>query len=339
MRMGFRWLAIAVLALAAVALSRAVPASGDLARLYVTNSLGNDITVIDLKALKPVGDIEVGDRVHGVCAQADGRRIFSTVESDHTLKVIDTATNTVLKTIPLTGRPNQCAVTPNGRFVGVPIRDGNSIDIVDTTVGKVVKVLPVKVPHNCFNNGSNDFMYVSSMGDHEIDKVDLRTMRYVAKIPVGGIPRPYDVTKDGKKIYVALTDFHGFAIVNASAGSDANIKRVALPPAPASGCTLEPNTPTHGLALSPDGKQLWVTSLADSGVYVYDVSTGKISKEIPTGKCPNWISFSPDGKYCAVSNSSSDDASVFDARTRKELARIKVGQGPKRLVAVNVPAN
>jgi YVTN family beta-propeller protein len=337
MRMGIRWLTISILALLAVAMSRAVPATGDLARLYVTNSLGDDITVIDLGSLQPVGDIKVGEHVHGVCAQADGRRLFTTVESDHTLKVIDTATNTVLQTIPLTGRPNQCAATPDGRFVGIPIRDGNSVDIVDTTQGKVVKVLPVKVPHNCFNNGSNNDMYVSSMGDHEIDRIDLRTMEYVAKVPVGGIPRPYDVAKDGKKIYVALTSFHGFAVVDASARGDGKIERIELPPAPASGCTLEPDTPTHGLALSPNGKELWVTSLADNGIYVYDVATKKISKEIPTGKCPNWISFSPDGRYATVSNSASDDASIFDARTRKELARIKVGKGPKRLVAVNVP--
>src|ERR1035438_4268853 len=61
---------------------------------------------------------------------------------------------------------NECAATPNGRYVGVPIRDGNSVDIVDTILKKVVKVLPVKAPHNCFNTGNNNDMYVSSMGSN-----------------------------------------------------------------------------------------------------------------------------------------------------------------------------
>ncbi len=129
--------------------------------------------------------------MHGVCAQADGQKLFTSIESEKTLKVIDTATNQVISTIALTGRPNQCASTPDGNYVGVPIRDGNSVDIVDITQNKVVKVLPVKMPHNCFNTGNNDDMYVSSMGDHEIDRIDLKTMEYSAKIPVGGIPRPY----------------------------------------------------------------------------------------------------------------------------------------------------
>jgi YVTN family beta-propeller protein len=114
-------------------------------RLYVTNSLGDDITVIDLATLRVVDDIKVGKHVHGIAAPTDGRRLFVTIESERNLKVIDTATDQVTDIIPLTGRPNLCASTPDGRFVAVPIRDGNSVDIVDTTQHKVVRVLPVQV--------------------------------------------------------------------------------------------------------------------------------------------------------------------------------------------------
>ena len=304
-------------------------------KLYVTNSLGDDITVIDLATLKPIGDIKVGNHVHGVCAPADGRRLFTTIESEDNLKVIDTRTDEVVETIRLTGRPNQCASTPDGRYVGVPIRDGNSVDIVDMSQKKVVNELPVRVPHNCYNADNNQIMFVSSMGGHEIEMIDLNRMEYAGKIPVGGIPRPYAVAKDGSRAYVALTDLHGFVIV--SLPERKVIQRVELPPAPPLACPLEPRTPTHGLELSPDGNQLWVTSLADGGVYVYDVASGKTSEEIHTGACPNWITFSPEGRYCAVSNSGSDDCSIIDTQTRREVARVKVGKGPKRLVVVNVP--
>lgn len=301
-------------------------------RLYVTNSLGNDITAIDLRTFQVVQDIKVGAHVHGICAPASGGRFFTTIESENNLKIVDTKTGKILSVIPLTGRPNQCAATPDGRYVGVPIRDGNSVDIVDTTLRKVVKVLPVDVPHNCYNSGTNDDMYVSSMGDDEIARIDLRTMAYSETIPVGGVPRPYVVSADEKTLYVALSDFHGFAI--ASVPRDKVIERVELPPAPPSQCSLEPNTPTHGLGLSPDETQLWVTSLADDLVYVYDTRSKKVLGKVATGKCPNWIAFSPDGKYCCVSNSGSDDCSIIDTRTRKEVARVKVGKGPKRLLAL-----
>ena len=59
-------------------------------RLYVGNSIADDITVIDLDSLKVLGKL--------------------------------------LSEIKLTGRPNPCAVTPEGRYVAVPIRDGDSGD-------------------------------------------------------------------------------------------------------------------------------------------------------------------------------------------------------------------
>ena len=332
MRLGVRWLTMSIIALTAAAASSP---PGGMTRLYVTNSLGDNITVIDLRTFKVVEDIKVGEHVHGLCAPADGRRLFTTIESENKLKVIDTATGGVVDAISLSGRPNQCAATPDGRFVGVPIRDRDSVDIVDTTLHRVVKTLPVKVPHNCYNAGNNQDMFVSSMGDREINRIDLKTMDYVQKIPLGGVPRPYAVSKDEKVLYAALTDLHGFVI--ASIPEQKVIERVELPPAPPLTCVLEPHTPTHGLELSPDGKQLWVTSLADARVYVYDVGAKKLSKGIPTGECPYWVTFSPDGKYCLVSNSSSDDCSIINTVTEQEAARIKVGKGPKRLLAVSVP--
>ena len=326
---------LAMAFLLVVAVSTCHAAGKGIAKLYVSNSEGDDITVIDLATYKVIADIQVGEQVHGLCAPSDGRRLFTTIESENNLKVIDTTTDKVVDTIPLTGRPNQCASTPNGRYVCVPVRDRNSVDIVDTAARKVVKVLPVNLPHNCYDADNDDAMFVSSMGDQEINLIDLKKMAYAKKIPVGGIPRPYAVSKDGKRLYAALSGFHGFVI--ATIPDQKIVARVELPPAPPLACRLEPHTPTHGIELSPDGKELWVTSLADSGVYVYDIATNHLSRKIHIGKCPNWITFSPDGRYGAVSNSGSDDSSIIDTRTRRELARVKVGKSPKRLLALTVP--
>src|SRR5574337_1170770 len=187
----FRSVAIALIAFSMTGVGQAAPHRT--ARLYVTNSLGDDITVIDLATFKVIDDIKVGKEVHGICAPADGRQLFTTIESENKLKVIDTATDKIVASIPLTGRPNQCAATPDGRFVGVPIRNGNSVDIVVPAEKKVVKVLPVKIPHNCYSAGSNDHLFGSSMGGHVINLIDLRKLDYAERIPVGGVPRPYAV--------------------------------------------------------------------------------------------------------------------------------------------------
>jgi YVTN family beta-propeller protein len=303
-------------------------------KLYVTNSTGDNIHVIDLGALKVIGEIKTAKHPHGAAVSADGRRFFSSIEGDHTLLVIDTTTDKVLQTIKLTERPNQCAVTPDGKFAGVPIRGGDSVDIVDISAGKVVKNLPVKVPHNCYNAARNDRMFVTSMGDDKVNLIDLKTMSYAAEVPVGGVPRPLAVTRDEKWLYCALSDLHGFVIADIPARKV--IQTIQLPALPPGAKLPVPRTPTHGLELSPDEKELWVTSCATDTMYVFNTASKKIVGKVGVGKGPNWVTFSPDGKYCCVSNVLSDDVSILDVAKRQEVARIKVGSQPKRLVAVNV---
>ncbi len=304
-------------------------------KLYVTNSTGDSLHVIDLGTLKVAGEIKTATHPHGAAVSADGKRLFCSVESDHTLLVIDTARDQVVKTIKLTGLPNQCAVTPDGKWVGVPIRGGDSVDLVEVARGKVVKSLPIKAPHNCYNAGSDHHVFVTSMAENLVRLIDLKSLSYAAEIPVGGVPRPLAVTRDEKTMYCALSDLHGFVIADVARRKV--IDKVLLPALPAGVKFPVPNTPTHGLELSPDEKELWVTSCGTDTVYVYDTRGKKIVGKVGVGQGPNWVKFSPDGKYCCVSNVLSDDVSILDCARRREVTRLRVGKNPKRLVVAAAP--
>jgi YVTN family beta-propeller protein len=91
------------------------------------------------------------------------------------------------------------------------------------------------------------------------------------------------------------------------------------------------------LALTPDGSELWVSSLLDDSMYIYDVKAKKITGQVSTGEGPNWIVFSPDGKYACISNTDTDDVSIIDVKARREVTRVKVGKVPKRLAVANAP--
>jgi YVTN family beta-propeller protein len=177
------------------------------------------------------------------------------------------------------------------------------------------------------------------MGSNAVNVVDLKTMSFSAVVPAGGRPRPYVISSDGKTMYVAVSYLHGFDIVDIP--EKKVLERVEMPaqhPGPPRPRKFEtPDTLTHGLALTPDEKELWVTSLLDDGIYIYDLQTKKFSARLATGDGPNWIVFSPDGKYGCVSNTDSDDVSIFDVKERRELARVKVGKVPKRLVVGTEP--
>jgi len=328
----FRKVALALCLLAMPAAARTL--------LYVGNSIGDDVSVIDPATQKIVTTIKVGKQVHGVCAPANGRKAYVTVESTHEVKVVDTASNTVVDTIALPGQPNECAVTSDGRYLAVPLlAPANSVVIFDLSTKQLIKTLPIRKPHNCFvpEGGSNTVVWCEERDLFRINRIDLTKMEYTDFVNVGGDPRPFIVTPDEKTIFTALSGLHGAATIDLANKSQTEL---ALPAMPLMNCKVEPsNTPTHGIALTGDRKKLWITSVSGGGIYIYDLATKTLSPKMPTGRCPNWISMSADGKYAGVSNADSDDTSILDAHTGKELARIKVGLAPKRVLMIDVPNN
>ena len=326
--------------LVALSLNRPVfSAPGD-ELLYVGNSKSDGVSVIDLATQKVIKEIPTGKNVHCVALTPDGKTLFTTSEIDHTLVISDTQTNKILGTVKLSGKPNHCAVTPDGHYVTVPIRDGDSVAIVDVPLRKIVKILPIREPHNSVNTGSNRYTYVSAMSGHEIDIIDFEKLDYAAHIPVGGRPRPFVVSKDGRTMYVAISDLHGFNIVDIP--EKKVLQRVELPsehPAPPRPRKYEsPDTLTHGIGLTPDESEMWVTSLLDDCIYVYDLKAKKVVAKMATGDGPNWVVFTPDGKLAAVSNTDSDDVSIFSVKERREVSRVKVGSVPKRIAIASSPA-
>ncbi len=324
-----------VVAAGTILLSLAAPAEAAL-KLYVTNSRGADISVVDVASRTVTGTLKVGDHVHGACAPADGSRVFTTISSDKVLKVIDTASDQVVDVIALKGWSNQCAATPDGRYVAVPDWKEDQVEIIDVHSRSAVKLLGIPHPHNCYNAGNENEFVCSSVEMHALYRIDLKALTFSAEYSLDGEPRPFAVTRDGKRAFVQLTGYHGIEV--ASPSPAAAPRRVDLPPAPLSSCLLEagPQTPSHGIALSPDESQLWVDSLADNIVYAYDANRLVLQAKVPVGECPAWIAISPDGKYVAVSASASDEVSLIDRGSARELARIKVGKAPKRLVFVDV---
>ncbi len=82
------------------------------------------------------------------------------------------------------------------------------------------------------------------------------------------------------------------------------------------------------LALSPDGRQLYVTCSGSDSVIVVDTATRKKVAEIAVGAMPEDVTFSPDGKRVFVTNMFDDTLSVIDAATRKVTHTLKVGDEP-----------
>src|SRR6516225_3131766 len=130
------------------------------------------------------------------------------------------------------------------------------------------------------------------------------------------------------RIFVQLSDFHGFAIVDFTTHKE--IGRVTLPDVPGAtkGLNIQ-GSPSHGIGIAPDGKTLWVNSKWYHYVAAYSMPDLKLLRTVPVGHYPDWLTFSPDSARVYVSCAGSNWVSVVDVKSLKEVAKIPVGEAPK----------
>jgi YVTN family beta-propeller protein len=88
--------------------------------------------------------------------------------------------------------------------------------------------------------------------------------------------------------------------------------------------------PPEGVAVSPDGKRLYVVGNSSAGkLHFVDVASGRITASVPVGHSPEAVVLSPDGRTVYVCNHFSNDVSVVDVASAKETKRIPVVREPE----------
>ncbi|SRR5581483_4464463 len=306
--------------------------------IYVANSSGDNITIIDPAENRAVGELKVSRCPHGIVPSPDKKRFYISSEAEDVLDVVERTTGKVIRRVPIGRRPNNVAITRDGRRVYVCIRDESWVDIIDTASLEREKSVPVgRNPHNVYLTPDGKYMIATSMGDNKLTIIDTAREEPAFEIPLGGVPRPVaiDARADGtiQRLFVQLSDLHGFAVVDYAQRRVSD--KILLPAAPPGARPLIPRTFSHGISISPDKKTLWVTSLLDNSVSVFSLPDLHRLITIPVGRGPDWMTFTPDGKRCYVSNAGSDSVSAIDAVSYKELTRIPVGKVPKRIIATD----
>src|SRR6267143_832469 len=82
------------------------PSSAATVRIYVTNSAGDTIDVVDPGTNKVVQVIRGIELPHGIAFSPDGTRIYVSSEAESALVLVDRKSGEILKKVPLSARPN-----------------------------------------------------------------------------------------------------------------------------------------------------------------------------------------------------------------------------------------
>jgi YVTN family beta-propeller protein len=324
-------------AAAAVLFSTAVSTASDKkVRIIQTNSAGDNIHVIDPETNKVVGVITGIEVNHGAAVAPDGSRIYVSDEADSTLDVVDAKTFKVTNRIPLSGHPNNIAIGRDGRrvYVGI-IQAPGGVDVIDTATLKNVKTLQTRgTIHNAYVTPDGKYVVAGSIAGKTVNVFDAATEQpaWTLEMDLGVRPMTFSSNADGstKWLFVQLSGFNGFAVVDFAARKEINrIKNPDLPP----GKSIVPagSDPSHGMAVTADNKTLVVCSRINNFLYAYSLPDLKLLGGAELGgKGAGWVTLTPDGKTAYVANPVTNDVSVVDVKSLKEVARIPVGYVPKR---------
>jgi YVTN family beta-propeller protein len=314
------------------------------ARIIQTNSAGDSVDVIDPATNKVVGVIEGIEVNHGAGVAPDGSRIYISDEAQSTLDVVDAKTLKVTKRVPLSGHPNNVAVAPDGKRVYVAIAEApGGVDVIDTSSLTDIKTLQTKGPiHNPYVTPDGKYVVAGSIRGKSVNVIDTQTDQtaWTLLMDLGVRPMTFSRNPDGstKWIFVQLSDFNGFAVVDFATHKEIN--RIHNPDLlPGKSEVTAGADPSHGMAVTPDQKTLVVCSRENNELFSYSLPDLKvIGRAYLGGKGAAWVTLTPDGKTAYVANAVTNDVSAVDVKSMKEIARIPVGYVPKRNTTGMLPA-
>ncbi len=310
-------------------------------RIVQTNSGNtNNIHLIDPVTNRIAGEVTNVPINHGAAASPDGRWLYFSSEAEQTLYVVDAKTLQPTKKIPLSGRPNNISIGRDGRrvYVGIVSAPG-AVDVIDTASLEKVKSIPTKGGiHNTYVTPDGKFVLAGSIAGRVMTVIDAATDEPSWTLFNEGVrPIAIEVNPDRstKRLFVQLSDFHGFAIVDFAARKE--VGRMTLPnDIPPEKVDKGPfnASPSHGIGVAPDGRTLWVTSRPNARVYVYSLPDLTLLGHEELGGRPDWVTFTPDSKTVYIATENTDSVIAVDVASRTKVATIAVGDAPKRNITL-----
>jgi YVTN family beta-propeller protein len=257
---------------------------------YVSNYGGgayNTISVIDLVAQKALAPIDLGvlHGPHGLTF-ADGKLYF-TAEANKVIGTYD----------PATGKVDWILGTGQDRTHMVQVSKSGTIFTSNVSSGTVSIIYKVFFQSSARGQGADWSETV---------------------VAVGRGSEGFDITPDGKELWVANAVDGTISIVDIASGKvtqtlDANVRGA------------------NRLKFTLDGKLAFVSSLGGADLAVFDVSSRKEVKRIKLGRGAAGILMQPDGARVYVACSPDNYVAVIDLKTMEVVGRVEPGTEPDGL--------
>jgi PQQ-dependent catabolism-associated beta-propeller protein len=185
----------------------------------------------------------------------------------------------------------------------------NALTMIDLATMTVKGTVPTCKRGRHVQMMSDGKIMVACTDSNAADVIDPATGKSLRRIPLGDEPEAFDLSPDGKTIYVSNEDEGAASFIDAASGKKLQTIKVGKEP--------------EGVKVSADGKTLYVTSEVASMVHVIDTATAKVVKNIKVGKRPRRMAITPDGKELWVTNELDASVSIVSTADHSVVGTLK----------------
>lgn len=219
----------------------------------------------------------------------DGAKAYVTDQFGNAVSVIDVASHTVSKVVPLGDGGFNIAVSPDG-FHAYATTAGGMVEVISTATDEVVTTMHVGSAANGLAfTPDGATLFISSRDAGTVTAFRTSDNTVTATYTVGGRPQRLAVSPDGANLYAANED-SGMSVVSLTGGGVQPAVHGVL-----SG---------YGLAMTPDGAQVWVTDPSSGTLYIVDRSSLTVTsaRALGAGVVPRNVAFTADGRGAVVTD-------------------------------------
>jgi hypothetical protein len=254
--------------------------------------------------------------VKGVCASAVTKRIY--VSTTRSILCMDLLTDKLLWEKFYEGGCDRLALSPDGKTIYVPSLEGDHWHVINALDGAVLqKIVRKSGAHNTIFGLDGSHVFLAGLKSPVLTVMDARTQQVSLTVgPFGDVIRPFTVNGRQTLCFVNVNGLLGFEIGDLRTGK--LLHRVEVP-------GIKPGTekrhgcPSHGIGLTPDESELWLTDAANSQVRIFDATVMPPNEidDIKLRDQPGWVTFGLDGKFAYPST-----GDVVEVSTRKIVAEL-----------------
>jgi len=254
--------------------------------------------------------------VKGIAVSIPLNSVFvSTIES---LQRIDLTTDKIIWEKKFEGGCDRMAISPDGKTMYLPSFENTFWNVIDCATGDIIKKIEVyKKAHNTIYGPSGKNVYLDDLSSPWLYVADPKKHELVNKIgPFAHPVRPFTINGKETLTYVTVDSLLGFEVGDLITGK--KLKQVEVEGWNA-GPVRRHGDPSHGIALTPDEKEIWLADGHNMRLHVFSaVDPYQQLTTIPLQDMPGWITFSIDGKYVYPSS-----GEVIETKTRKILTTLQ----------------